>query len=113
MRLSGSQVRALQQALVQTFPNYEALAGLVQHGLKENLAALTPQGDLAYVVFELIQWAERQGEIEDLLRAALHAYPTHPELRALAAALGVQPPPLAEGDRPADEIAPAPPEQRD
>jgi hypothetical protein len=90
--LSGSQYRQLQNALLAAFPTLGGLAQMVLFGLGQNLAAIAGNSNLQDTVFSLIQWAQAQGRLTELVVGALDANPTNPELVAFAAQFGLTPP---------------------
>ncbi|MCB0088393.1 MAG: SUMF1/EgtB/PvdO family nonheme iron enzyme, partial [Caldilineaceae bacterium] len=92
-RLSGEQVRVLQQALLEAFDR-SGLRMLMRMELDENLESVASSGDLATTVFELIEWAERHNRLGDLMAGALRQNPRNVGLRAAALeVLGVDPSP--------------------
>lgn len=69
MQLKGKQFQQLQEALLGAFPNRAKLKQMVRFGLEKNLDAIAT-GNHDNVVFELIQWAQTNGSLENLLIAA-------------------------------------------
>src|SRR5689334_1345398 len=92
MDLSGAQRAQLQQTLVNTFPKENDLAQMVSFGLNERLQAIASGTTLSEIVFNLIEWADAHGKLEQLIAAATQANPGNKKLRALAAQLGRPPP---------------------
>jgi hypothetical protein len=92
MPLTGPQYQALQNALLSAFPSRDTLAQMVRFQLGENLAVISEGGGLAATVFQLIQWAESQGRLAELVTGALQSNPGNPALRACAAQLGMATP---------------------
>jgi eukaryotic-like serine/threonine-protein kinase len=70
MRLSKQQRKILQEALIDAFPNTASLEQMLSFELNQNLRAITGEGSLQDIVFKLIQAAESQGWVEDLICAA-------------------------------------------
>ncbi|WP_414587360.1 effector-associated domain EAD1-containing protein [Scytonema sp. PCC 10023] len=70
MPLNGIQFRQLQLALLSAFPNRAKLKQMVRFGLEENLDAIATGENDEEVVFQLIDWAESNGNLENLLIAA-------------------------------------------
>src|SRR5947199_2295732 len=89
MELSGPQQKQLQKALISAYPIRSALEQMVFHGLGVHLDAITAQGGLEQVVFELLRWAQAQGRLEELIRAAREQNSGNQELQRVAAQLGV------------------------
>ena len=84
MKFSGEQHKKLQDALIDGFPNTISLERMLSFELDKNLIAIAGEGSLQDIVFKLIQTANSQGWIEDLVRAALKSNPRNPRLRAIA-----------------------------
>lgn len=70
MSLSGQQRKKLQQALVDAFPTQESLQMMLSYELEKNLDAIARKGNLGVTIFDLIETANAEGWIEDLLRGA-------------------------------------------
>jgi Effector-associated domain 1 len=88
--LPGPVVKRLQEALLAAFPTRSALAQMARVGLDENLDAIAATENLSVAIFELIRWAEAQGQLDKLIAAARRANPGNLMLRALAKDLGMQ-----------------------
>ncbi len=82
MVLSGGQRKQLQFALESAFPTKASLEQMLSYELDKNLEAIAGVGSLQDVIFKVIQTAEAQGWIPDLIRAALQSNPGNPELKA-------------------------------
>ena len=59
-RLSGSQAKQLQSALLAGF-SFDDLSRLSTFELNERLDSIVPPGPMSSVTFDLIMWAEQQG----------------------------------------------------
>lgn len=81
-RLSGQQVRQLMQALTRAFPNVDDLEKVTRFGLDKNLAEISVRNSLDDIVFDLIEWAEAQGRVIELVDAACSESPGNPELQS-------------------------------
>jgi hypothetical protein len=81
-RLSGPQVKQLQQALLSAF-SFDDLSQLVKFELDAQLDSLVAPGPLSSVAFELVMWAERTGRMTDLIKAVVAARPNNPGAGAL------------------------------
>ena len=92
MTLSGDQRGKLQQALLSAFRTYADLKQMVGIRLEKNLEAIAGTGKLRDVTYDLIDWAEEKGRLNDLIQGARAHNPGNPELKAFAAALGVADP---------------------
>jgi hypothetical protein len=84
MRLTGRQRRQLTQALLSAFPKREDLAMMLSFGLNEKLSEVAGGETYSGVVFNLIEWAQSQGRLEELVTAARVENPGNPDLRDLA-----------------------------
>ncbi len=80
MMLTGDQVAEFVAALLAAFPTRSDLAQMVRLQLNKNLDALTLGGDLQEIVFNVIQKAEAQGWIAELISAAHASNPGNPAL---------------------------------
>ncbi|MCW5317712.1 CHAT domain-containing protein [Nostoc sp. KVJ3] len=87
MGLSGQQRKELQDALIDAFPNTAFLEQMLSFELDKNLRAIAGEGSLQDIVFKLIQTANSQGWVEDLVHAAYNSNPGNPKLRTIAGAL--------------------------
>jgi hypothetical protein len=95
MALDPARRKQLQQALLSAFPRTGDLTQLVRFGLDQNLEAIVGDGPLGQVVFALIDWAEAEGRLDDLLAEAGAERPNNPALKAYLAAAAVAPAPSA------------------
>lgn len=82
MELSGEQCKEFCDALVDAFPDDTNLAMMVKFKLDEDLETIVGKGPLNQVTFKLIQWAEAQGRLEDLIRGAYKENPGNSKLKA-------------------------------
>src|SRR5947199_364521 len=89
MKLSGPQLKQLQEALIDAFPTWQDLSMMVRHGLGEHLPVIAKDGNLQHMVFELLQWAQAQGRLEELIKAALAHNRGNLQLKSVAAILRV------------------------
>jgi len=84
--LPPGQQQPLQDALLCAFPTRTALAQMVRNGLGKNLATISDGSNLAQVVFELVEWAIAQQQLDDLLTAARATNPDNTALHSFATA---------------------------
>jgi hypothetical protein len=84
MRLSGQQFKQFQEALIAAFPSYNELARMLRFQLGENLAAIAGSGSLVDVAFAVINWAEAQGRLDELVAQARAANAGNEALRIFA-----------------------------
>ncbi|MDY3558400.1 effector-associated domain EAD1-containing protein [Gemmata sp. JC673] len=88
-RLSGQQVKQLQQCLLSSF-NFDELSRIVQFELNEQFASIAPPGTMSTATFELVMWAERTGRTAELIKAVMAARPNSPDMAALSQLLPAQ-----------------------
>ncbi len=77
---NGERLQQFQKALLSAFPTTAKLKQMVRFRLDENLDAIST-GNLSEVVSNLIEWAEAEGKLEELLIAARKENPGNPALR--------------------------------
>ncbi|MCB0092943.1 MAG: hypothetical protein KDE54_33875, partial [Caldilineaceae bacterium] len=82
MKLSGTQYKQLQEALLAAFPTQSDLEQMVSFELGENLNVIAGGRNLSAVVFNLIGWAEARGRTQELISGALSANPGNLALKA-------------------------------
>lgn len=83
MSLSGQQFKALRDALLDAF-DAASFAEMLRFELDRKVEHLAGNGRLRSVAFEVINAAEQQGWILDLVRGARIANPRNPSLYKLA-----------------------------
>lgn len=83
-KLDGQQFEELQNALMSAFRTYEQLQMLMRTQLNIPLAQIAPPGPLPNVAFQIIEWAEANDRVEDLISGAIKRVPNNPELRRFA-----------------------------
>lgn len=87
-RLRGADYRELDAALRLAFPTAESLARMVLGRLDERLANITATAaDLPTMVFDLIQWAEARGRLNELIAGSVLEAPGVVPLRTVAVRL--------------------------
>ena len=91
MKLSGTQYKQLQEALLAAFPTQSDLEQMVSFELGENLNVIAGGRNLSAVVFNLIGWAEARGRTQELVSGALRANSGNPALKAIAEHSGIAP----------------------
>lgn len=90
MRLGGSDSRLLSEALCDAF-NLSELEQLLSFELNRSLATISLGRNFAQVVFELIQAANRQSWVDQLILAARRVNPANEKLFVAAQAAGLAP----------------------
>jgi formylglycine-generating enzyme required for sulfatase activity len=87
MYLSGQQRKELQSALIDAFPTAVSLEQMLVFELNKNLRAIAGEGSLQEIIFKLIQVANAEGWIENLVRAARNSNDGNQLLKTVAAGL--------------------------
>ena len=90
--LTPTEVGKFQEALLSAF-NRSELEQLVYLRLEVNLNDVVADGPYRQVVFDLIKWANGQGKVEALLRAAREENPGNVLLRQFDETISVRPVP--------------------
>ena len=103
---SRQQLKQLQLALINAFPSKSSLERLLYFELEKNLNEITKDSDLQDIVFNLIQTAETQGWLVDLVRAARKENPGNSQLSRIANTL------LSPSASSASTAAPSPQSQQ-
>ena len=70
MALTGQQIKQLQQALVDGFPSKADLEMMVRIEMNQQLDAIAQGPNQTVIVYQLITWAERTGNVRALIEAA-------------------------------------------
>lgn len=99
MQLTGTQLGELKSALLASFYSESQLTQMVRLHLDQNLAAIADGDDLTDTIFKLINWAERTGNLKELVEGARNANPGNSQLRswidAHGSTFGIAPQPVA------------------
>ena len=90
MRLSGEQRKKLHDALIDAFPEKSSLRQILSFQLNKNLNEITSGTNLSEVTFELIEKAEAENWVKDLVNAALRENPRNSKLRDIAESLSLE-----------------------
>ncbi|MDC0744694.1 effector-associated domain EAD1-containing protein [Polyangium mundeleinium] len=91
LRLSGSRRKELHAALLDAFRGYDQLAIMVRHELDKNLEEVaSSEKALDVVVHKLLDYAEAQGRMGELIHAARAEKPGNERLAEVAKKLGVK-----------------------
>jgi len=73
MPLSGERFSQIQEALLDAFRSASDLAIMVRIELNENLNTITHGSNLKEMIFSLVEWADANGRLEQLISGA-HEY---------------------------------------
>ncbi|MDQ2806439.1 MAG: effector-associated domain EAD1-containing protein [Chloroflexota bacterium] len=74
-KLTQEQRRTLHHALLDAFPNRQALAELAQAGLDQNLARIAYDHDLNTAVLDLVEYAVAHDQVDVLIQVASQLNP--------------------------------------
>jgi hypothetical protein len=89
-RLSGQEVKRVQQALLSGF-SYDAVRELVLFELDTALENVVPPGSMQSVTLALVAWTEQTGLTERLIKAAMAARPHNSDVASLCELLSAAP----------------------
>nr|WP_242025083.1 trypsin-like peptidase domain-containing protein [Leptolyngbya sp. FACHB-60] len=92
-QLTGEQFEQLEQALLWAFPHKENLTRLVRIAFNTRLQAVAEGATHTDRVDQLIEWAEAEGRLSDLVAAAQKQNPGNPKLQAFIISLTADTPP--------------------
>lgn len=84
LELNGLQRRLLCDAIVNAFPSYNALNRMMSFQFDLALESIVAPDDLSTVAFNLVQWAEAQGYVKELVTKSLLENSRNPKLKAFA-----------------------------
>jgi serine/threonine-protein kinase len=79
---TGKHFEGLQRALVEAFPTVHRLEELTLAGIDYSLARITTRSGLDAQVFDLVEFAQSRGKLDELIRGAHEQNPTSPHLLA-------------------------------
>ena len=82
MKLEAEQFEKLNEILLSAFPKRERLAQMLRFGSNRQLETITGKGNLTNVTFELVQAAEAEKWLPELIECAKKATPNNSELEA-------------------------------
>jgi V8-like Glu-specific endopeptidase len=90
LELDGEQSADLRAALVDAYRDFNAAARLAEKALDLNLNLITSPGEgLEHAFFELINWSESRGHLDQLVLGAINSNPDNPKLQVVALKLGL------------------------
>ncbi|MEM7125624.1 MAG: SUMF1/EgtB/PvdO family nonheme iron enzyme [Chloroflexota bacterium] len=84
MNLNKNQRELLFKALLSAYPGYDQLARMVSFELDEKVDQIAGSGPLNDVSFKLIEWAEAQGKLKELIAGAINQNAGNQQLAAAA-----------------------------
>jgi nucleoside phosphorylase len=88
IKLDKAEREQLHKALLTAFPSRLDLKRMVDFGLDQNLDSIVSNSNLDHAVFELIKWAEAQGKVSELIRAAYQANSGNVQLQTFVSQRG-------------------------
>lgn len=83
LMLTGLQVEQICKGLLSAFPNHDLLAMMVWVELDISLDEIAGDENFQLQVLRLVQWAEKTGNVGELLKGASNQNPDNPELQML------------------------------
>jgi len=89
MRLTGRQYEQFVNALLGAFPSQARLAQMIRFRLDRSLDAIALGGSLQEIVFRLIETAEAEGWLAQLVAAARESNPGNSSLLVFAQQFGL------------------------
>jgi endonuclease G, mitochondrial len=100
-QITGEQFEQLEQALISAFPTREKLTRMVRITFNQPLQAVAEGANQTERVDQLIEWAEAEGRLSDLVAAARQQNPGNPKLQAFIRSLAADgPQPVAGSSAP-------------
>jgi hypothetical protein len=84
MELSEQQIKELHIVFKNTFHSRVELQRIMSIRLGVNINVITGSQSLDSIIFDLINWAEAQGQLAELIRAVAEEKPQNAELQKLA-----------------------------
>lgn len=82
-RYTGEQIAQIVDALLSAYTSKSELEIMVRTGLSRNLDVIAGGHNLQEIVFSLVKWAERTGELHSLILEAQKCNPGNPEMQGL------------------------------
>ena len=79
--LTGEQYKELVKVLESAFPSKKKLEHMFQFCLGENLHGVVSNGNLREQIFEVVQVAQAEGWVKELIQAAIKCNPNNPMLK--------------------------------
>src|SRR5262245_23551259 len=83
MRLTGKQVKKVQDALLDAYATKDLLRIMVRVELDEKLESIADGENLRVLIFNLVTWAEQYGRVDDLIQGAYNHNPGNEALQQL------------------------------
>ena len=80
----GQKLKKIRDAIIGAYPKQINLKMMVSDRLDENLDSISTGENLEEIVFELIEWAESQNKLKQLVEAACKSNPGNTELQKIS-----------------------------
>lgn len=90
MKLTGEQVKLLQDALLEAYDR-NSLRRIMRIGMDADFDDIVPDGAYIDQVYAVIEWAEKQARLPDLIRCVCAENPDNAQLQKVAALLSSAP----------------------
>ncbi len=87
--LTGQQIEALQNALIAAFPSYDTQKRMLRFQLDKRLEEIVGTGALKKITFDLIETAEAEGWLYELVQGARKQNPGNPPLIEFEKSIGL------------------------
>jgi hypothetical protein len=81
MKLQGTDVEKLANAMLEAYPDRTDLEMMVKYKLDQSLDEIAGGETTRYIIFNLIKWADSNGRIRDLLNATSEYRPHNSDLK--------------------------------
>lgn len=92
MRIEGPQEQELFDAILMAFEDRDELHRMIRFGIKENPNIIASASNFQQSVFQLLEWANRESRMEDVIATLLAAKPRDDQLRQIAERIGTAAP---------------------
>lgn len=86
-KLDQGQRKQFCAALANAFADYDDLNVMTRFELDTRLSSITRAGPLDEIILDLVEWAQMNGRLDDLVKGALTQRPGNPWLREVAPVL--------------------------
>jgi|GEM_PF-1022182 len=83
MILTGTQLKTVHEALLSCFTSQSDLARCVRFCLDKPLDVITTAKNLSNLTFELLEWAENNNQVENLIQGAYEENPANTDVQNL------------------------------
>ena len=103
-QVSGKYFKRLYEAMLPAFPDYNEYERFLRLNMQTRLEEIVSSKKMQDVHFEVLEWFERYGRLEALVKMAFEARPRNEELAELVNDIPIRPSPMTEaGDAQIDD----------